>query len=87
MRTLNLTEAAIFLRMHPEEVRRRAKLGQLPGAKPGKSWVFLENDLVEYVRSLYAKPRQALQVTNGKENSCHSLNAVIRGSLPDAAHH
>jgi len=63
MRTFGLEEAAAFLKMHPEEVRRRAKLGQLPGAKPGKSWIFLEDDLVEHIRSLYASPRQALQVT------------------------
>ncbi|WP_354332702.1 helix-turn-helix domain-containing protein [Undibacterium sp. GrIS 1.2] len=80
MRTLDLEEAAAFLKMHPEEVRRRAKLGYLPGAKPGKSWVFLENDLAEYVRSHYAYPRQALQVTPTKEKEqCHLLNAVIRG--------
>lgn len=45
MQTLNLLEAATFLRMHPEELRRRAKLGHIPGAKPGKSWVFLQDDL------------------------------------------
>jgi hypothetical protein len=37
MNTLDLKQAAVFLRMHPEEVRRRVKLGLLPGAKPGKS--------------------------------------------------
>ncbi len=80
MRTLDLTEAAALLKMHPEEVRRRAKLGQLPGAKPGKSWIFLEDDLAEHIRSLYAVPRQALQVTLRKEkHSCHLSNAVVRG--------
>ncbi|MFZ6750277.1 helix-turn-helix domain-containing protein [Undibacterium sp. Ren11W] len=80
MRTFDLIEAASFLKMHPEEVRRRAKLGLLPGAKPGKSWIFLEDDLAEYVRSLYAVPRQALQVTPRKEQqSCHLSNAVTRG--------
>lgn len=79
MRTFDLTEAATFLKMHPEEVRRRAKLGLLPGAKPGKSWIFLEDDLAEYVRSLYATPRQALQVTSRKDLTCHLSNAVIRG--------
>jgi hypothetical protein len=40
--------------MHPEEVRRRARSGLLPGAKAGKRWVFLEDDLVAYLRALYA---------------------------------
>lgn len=33
MRTLVLREAAAFLKIHPEELRRRAKLGQIPGAR------------------------------------------------------
>jgi hypothetical protein len=79
MNTLDLHQAAAFLHMHPEEVRRRAKLGLLPGAKPGKSWIFIEDDLVDYVRSQYAVPRQALQVTPRKDTSFSSANAAIRG--------
>src|SRR3984893_16921178 len=79
MRTLSLTEAAALLRMHPEEVRRRAKCGAIPGAKPGRCWVFIEDDLAEYVRSFYATPRQALQVTLRKEMECHFANAAVSG--------
>src|SRR3954447_3945746 len=79
MHTLDLHQAAAFLHMHPEEVRRRAKLGLLPGAKPGKAWIFIDDDLADYVRSHYANKRQALQVTPRKEQSCHSTNAVARG--------
>lgn len=39
MDTLDLKQAAAFLKMHPEEVRRRARLGLLPGAKPGNAWL------------------------------------------------
>ena len=82
MKTLGLTEAAEFLKMCTEEVRRRAKCGAIPGAKAGKRWVFLEDDLAQYLRSLYAAPRQALRVTPGKEvNECHSSNAETRGGL------
>ena len=70
-RTLDLHEAAAFLRMHPEEVRTRAKRGLIPGAKPGRSWVFLESDLAEFLRSLYPVRRQALQVTTSQEAICH----------------
>ena len=87
MKSLGLHEAASFLRMHPEEVRRRARLGLLPGAKPGKRWVFLEQDLADYLRRLYARPRQALQVMLGKEvETCHFADAGRSGgstcSLP-----
>ncbi|TAK87721.1 MAG: DNA-binding protein [Betaproteobacteria bacterium] len=81
MRTLALVEAAQFLKMHPESVRRRARMGQLPGAKAGKRWVFIEADLADYLRSLYALPRQALRVTPGKENECHFASVEARGGL------
>jgi len=79
MDTLDLKEAAQFLRLHPEELRQRAKRGQIPGAKVGRCWVFLEDDLVQYVRSLYPAPRQALQVTLRKEMECHFANAAVSG--------
>lgn len=72
MMTYSLVEAARVLKLHPEELRRRAKLGQIPGAKVGRAWVFLRDDLAAYLRSLYSRPRQALQVTLGKEiEPCH----------------
>ena len=81
MKTLNREEAAQFLKLHPEEVRRRAKAGIIPGAKVGKCWVFIEEDLAAYMRSLYAPPRQALQVGHGEKQLCHSANVVRRGGL------
>jgi hypothetical protein len=80
METLDLEHAAHFLKLHPEELRRRAKAGRVPASKVGKRWVFLEPDLADYVRSLYAVPRQALQVMLGKEgNPCHFSNAARSG--------
>ena len=81
MKTLNLDEAAQFLKLHPEEVRRRAKAGIIPGVKLGKRWVFIEDDLAAYLRSLYATPRQALQVGHEEKQLCHSVNVVRRGGL------
>jgi hypothetical protein len=77
LRTLNLDEAAAFLRMHAEELRSRTKRGLIPGAKTGRRWVFLEIDLVEFVRSLYPVRRQALQVTS-QEAVCHLSSARSR---------
>lgn len=67
LKTLNLTEAAALLHMHKETLRERAKAGEIPGAKVGKQWVFIEEDLFIYLRSLYASKRQAVQVTNLEE--------------------
>lgn len=62
MKSMTLYEAAAFLKLHSEELRRRAKRELLPVAKVGKRWVFLELDLAEYLRSLYAGHWQALRV-------------------------
>lgn len=53
MKTLDLKEAAAFLKMTPEGLRRKVVNGEIPGAKPGKRWCFREDDLAEYLRSLY----------------------------------
>jgi hypothetical protein len=80
MNTFNLAQASAFLHMHREEIRKRAKLGRLPGAKIGRAWAFLEDDLVDYIRANYSEGRQALQVTLRKEHeSCHSTNAETPG--------
>ena len=80
MITLTLIEAARFLKIHPEELRQRAKAGRVPGAKVGRAWVFLHEDLAQYLRSLYSRPRQALQVTLGKEvEPCHFADVVQSG--------
>jgi excisionase family DNA binding protein len=50
MRTLDLDECADFLGLHPTTAKKKAAAGELPGAKIGRSWVFLESDLVEYLQ-------------------------------------
>jgi Helix-turn-helix domain len=92
LRTLALNEAAAFLHMHPEEVRTRAQRGLIPRAKTGRRWIFLEIDLVEFVRSLYLVRRQALQVTS-REAVCHLSSARSRrccrlfvGQLPSRSY-
>ena len=70
----------MFLKMSPEVLRQKAKAGDVPGAKPGKCWVFLEDDLAEYIRSQYARPRQAVRVTSKEEVAvCHSTAEVGPG--------
>ena len=59
MSTLTLQEAARLLKIHPVTLQEKARSGEIPGAKIGRSWVFVEIDLLEYIRSKY--PRRALQ--------------------------
>ena len=74
---MNLSEAANFLKMNAESLRQLAKHGKVPGAKIGKCWVFIEQDLADFIRSRYSVQRQAVRVTNTEENKlCHSTAEV-----------
>ena len=55
MRTLELKEAAAFLHIHPVTLLRKAQAGEVPAAKPGKRWVFLDVDLTAYLRANYRR--------------------------------
>ena len=53
MKTLKLIEAAHFLNLHPQTLRQKAKRGEIPAAKPGRAWCFLQEDLAGYLRAQY----------------------------------
>jgi len=80
LETLDLCEAAAFLKIGKETLRQLARKGIVPGAKIGKRWVFVKADLVTCMRSQYARRWQAVRVTTVKEvASCHSTAEVKRG--------
>jgi excisionase family DNA binding protein len=53
MQTLDLDGAAGWLKCDPETVRAMAASGELPAAKVGRAWVFVDVDLVEWLRKQY----------------------------------
>lgn len=53
MMTMNRIEAAKFLNMHPVTLLQKVHAGTIPAAKPAKSWVFIKDDLIQYLRSKY----------------------------------
>lgn len=61
MKTLDLAEAAQLLKLHSQTVLQRARSGDIPAAKPGKCWVFVEEDLINWLRSHYNSCRDARQ--------------------------
>ena len=75
IKTLNLKEAAAFLKIHPVTLSIKAASREIQGAKIGKRWVFLQVDLIEHIRAQY-QPR-ALQGER-KETLCHSINVRTR---------
>lgn len=50
METLGLTEAAALLRMSEDALMRKARAGIVPGAKVGRQWVFVRDDLIALIR-------------------------------------
>ncbi|MGC8467931.1 MAG: helix-turn-helix domain-containing protein, partial [Acidithiobacillus sp.] len=76
-RTLGLEEAADFLKVSKETLRRKAARGEVRGAKPGKCWAFLEDDLVAYLQSLYPEN----QVMHKPEDSCSTKEEKLGGSI------
>ena len=52
-----------------ETLRQGAKAGEIPGAKIGKSWVFIKEDLLSHIRALYPSQRQVVQVSSQQEKN------------------
>lgn len=50
MKTLDLIEASAFLHLHPHTLEAKTRAGMIPGAKPGKCWVFIDVDLADWLR-------------------------------------
>ena len=51
MRSCNLDECADFLKIHGDSAADLAASGGIPAAKIGRRWVFLEENLVAYLRT------------------------------------
>jgi|TARA_R100000329_G_C7461546_1_gene162555 excisionase family DNA binding protein len=80
--TMSIHEAAKFLHLNHETLRRLAQSGKIPAAKPGKKWVFIKADLADWLRSQYSQSRRTLlSESNSGDNLCHSINEVKRGGL------
>jgi excisionase family DNA binding protein len=53
MNTLNVAQAAALLFISRDTLYDLARAGKVPAAKIGKAWVFLEVDLLAWVRGQY----------------------------------
>ena len=51
LKSYNSEEAAEFLHLSTNTVLKRVGSGELVAYKPGRRWVFLEEDLVAYLKS------------------------------------
>jgi excisionase family DNA binding protein len=53
MKTLDLTEAAALLKVHPKTLQRLAQSGAVPACKVGRVWVFIDDLLFQLLMALY----------------------------------
>lgn len=51
MKTLDINECAAFLKVDKSTALKLAGSGELPGARIGRDWVFLLDDLTDYLRN------------------------------------
>ncbi len=49
MKLMTLDEAAEYLLLNPETLRRMVKAGKAPGRKVGRRWIFRKIDLYKFV--------------------------------------
>lgn len=81
VKTYDIHEAADFLKIDRATALDLAGAGELPGAKVGRAWVFLESDLVDYLRD-----RVRRQTTERREEAAlrqrKSKEPITYGALP-----
>jgi excisionase family DNA binding protein len=81
-KTLTLNQAAQFVQINPETVRRLAQARKIPCAKLGRKWVFIQQDLEQYIRNQYATPESVVQVVdNDEESLCQYTLETPSGGL------
>ena len=68
---LTAEKAAEMLNIHPMTLKKMARAGEIAAGKIGRKWVFVDVDLIEYIRAQY-KPATAAQI-----ETCHSTSAKI----------
>ena len=76
---LTTEQAAESLHLHPVTLQRLTQRGDIPAAKLGRRWIFLEVDLIACLRAQYS-----LQVMQGEHEEvklCRSTNAKILPSI------
>ena len=64
-RTMNVEEAAVYLRMPLNTLYMKLQKGEVPGTKPGKRWLLFNDELDKW---LEVKRKNAVRLTSEEEN-------------------
>ena len=80
MRTLNLDEAALFLKIPTDQIINKVELGIIPGAKLENELVFIDVDLISYIRGNYQSSSDNISVS--KIESTPPSATLFRDLIP-----
>ncbi len=69
-RVLTLPEAAQLLHSHEDTVTEAIRTRGLPAAKVGRCWLFIDDDLIAWLRDQYSQPKP----TAGDDTTCGSTD-------------
>lgn len=77
MKTYDLIECADLLKVDRNTIMKLAGMGELPGAKIGRAWVFLEDDVLTFLRKKVQEQSLArLQGAHEPETDARVAKAV-----------
>ncbi|MDR9847131.1 helix-turn-helix domain-containing protein [Herbaspirillum huttiense] len=81
--TLDIDEAAEFLKINRQTALQLSQSGILPGAKIGRAWVFLEEDLKDYLRSEVKKQQRLRQIEADVDGQLASSVSFAKTHTPN----
>jgi excisionase family DNA binding protein len=70
---MNIEDASKYLQMCRSKLSTMAHEGKVPAAKPGKRWVFIKEDLDEWLRSQY-KYKSSINESSERDKPCQFTN-------------
>ena len=79
MKTYDINEAADFLKIDRSTALELASAGTLPGAKVGRAWVFMEDELIAYLRDVTRKQTQSRRA---HAEASQVIDRVVREPTP-----
>lgn len=65
--TMDLPDVALMLGAKPETVAQLARRGEIPGTQIGRGWIFLRENILEYLRDRIMRDTLARRATECKE--------------------